>query len=540
MKYLQKLMTNPVSGAIELDENHIPTEQIFLKLVNSNEVPYISKPSYIDVTYDFGDNWDWEDNDGHNIFGESLWKDSLYAICIDGVFHDLNTINRMFNFSDGRQHTVRFYFKYNNHIEDIVESNINNEDGSVSEYPHISFDFNNFNAQGLIDINDIFSNSGITDVYGNLGSWDVSNVTDMSHMFEYAGNVHNIKSINKWDVSNVTDMSYMFAAKEDRTKENRTKLKLNNWDVHNVTDMNHMFSGCEYLTTVGNLSGWDVSSVEDMSYMFADCYNLTTVGNLSGWNASACTDMSYMFYNCSDLTSIGNLSGWSIETCTTIENMFAGCESLTTLDLSGIGVLLDHVSGICYDCHNLTSANFSDLPSVNVTNMDSMFENCYSLSALNLRNWDVSNVTDMNNMFYDCRSLSALNLENWNTTVNADLMFYNCSGLTNLNIDELKFTSVDSTFDGCTSLIGIDLAPGFDQTNDTNTYFDFSDCPWMKGSLLDSLVTNQEGEEINGTKIVLSDYSISQLDSEEIQSIEEMGFEIYTKDNGNYIKYTNI
>ncbi len=532
MKYLQKLMTNPVSGAIELDEHNIPTEQIFLKLVNSNEVPYISKPSYIDVTYDFN-----EHGYEYNAFGEHLMNENLYAICIDGVFYDLNTFNRKFNFSDG-SHTVRFYFKYNDGIEDIIDNNIFNEDGTVSEYPHISFDFNNFNAQGLVNINDIFSNSGITDVYGNLGNWDVSNVTDMSHMFEYAGNVHNIKSINKWDVSNVTDMSYMFAAKQEITKENRTKLKLNNWDVHNVTDMNHMFSGCEYLTTVGNLSGWNVSSVEDMSYMFADCYNLTTVGNLSGWDVSNVENMSNMFAGCDNLTSL-DLSGWIASACTAMTDMFYECHNLTTLDLSGLQAYdVTDVSGICYDCNNLTSANFSDFGNVNITNMDGMFQYCNSLSALNLTRWDVENVTDMNFMFQDCYSLTALNLENWDTTVNADLMFCNCSGLTRLIIDELKFMSVEDTFDGCTSLIGIDLAPGFDQTNDINTYFDFSDCPWMKDSLLDSLVTNQEGEEINGTKIVLSDYSISQLNSEEIQSIEEIGFEIYTKNNGNYIKYT--
>jgi surface protein len=514
MKYLQKLITKPISDAIQLDENNVPTEQIFLKLVNSNEVPYISKPSYIDVNYDFGDNWDWENNDGHNIFGESLWKDSLYAICIDGVFHNLNTINRKFNFSDGRQHTVRFYFKYNNYIEDIIDNNINNLDDTAGDYPRISFDFNNFNAQGLVNINDVFSNSGITDVYGNLGSWDVSNVTDMSHLFEYAGNVHNIKSINKWDVSNVTDMSYMFATKLNNAIENRTKLKLNNWDVHNVTDMSHMFAGCTYLTTVGNLSGWNVSNVEDMSAMFYGCSNLTSL-DLSGWIASACTAMTDMFYN---------------------------CHNLTTLDLSGLQAYdVTDVSGICSGCYNLTSANFTNFANVNITNMDEMFARCESLSALNLTRWDVSCVTKMDSMFADCHSLSALNLSDWSTTVNANFMFFNCSGLTNLNIDELKFTRVDYTFYGCTSLASIELAPGFDQTYHDDTYFDFSDCPWTKSSITTSLIENQQGQEINGTKIVLSDYSISQLNSEEIQSIKEIGFEIYTKGEGdnNYIKYTH-
>ena len=43
----------------------------------------------------------------------------------------------------------------------------------------------------------------------DIGSWDVSNVTNMSNMFleAYAFN----QDISSWDVSNVTDMGGMFS-----------------------------------------------------------------------------------------------------------------------------------------------------------------------------------------------------------------------------------------------------------------------------------------------------------------------------------------
>ena len=42
----------------------------------------------------------------------------------------------------------------------------------------------------------------------DIGSWDVSNVTDMSIMFAAAGDFN--QDIGNWDVSSVTDMSGMF------------------------------------------------------------------------------------------------------------------------------------------------------------------------------------------------------------------------------------------------------------------------------------------------------------------------------------------
>jgi surface protein len=41
----------------------------------------------------------------------------------------------------------------------------------------------------------------------NIGSWDVSQVTNMSHMFLSATAFN--QNIGDWDVSKVTDMSYM-------------------------------------------------------------------------------------------------------------------------------------------------------------------------------------------------------------------------------------------------------------------------------------------------------------------------------------------
>ena len=48
--------------------------------------------------------------------------------------------------------------------------------------------------------------------YGEIGDWDVSNVTDMENMFVNAYSFN--QPLNNWNVSNVFDMSFMFAGAE--------------------------------------------------------------------------------------------------------------------------------------------------------------------------------------------------------------------------------------------------------------------------------------------------------------------------------------
>ena len=67
--------------------------------------------------------------------------------------------------------------------------------------------------------------------------------------------------ISTWDVSNVTDMRAMF------TNATSFNGDLSNWDVSNVTDMLKMFYNATSFN--GDLSNWDVSKVKYMQTMFA-------------------------------------------------------------------------------------------------------------------------------------------------------------------------------------------------------------------------------------------------------------------------------
>jgi len=105
----------------------------------------------------------------------------------------------------------------------------------------------------------------------DIGSWDVSRVTDMSDMFFFASAFN--QDIGSWDVSNVTDMSFMFYFASAFNQD------IGSWDVSGVTDMSYMF----FFAFVFNrdIGNWDVSGVTDMIYMFDGAFVFNQ--NLTNW-----------------------------------------------------------------------------------------------------------------------------------------------------------------------------------------------------------------------------------------------------------------
>ena len=145
--------------------------------------------------------------------------------------------------------------------------------------------------------------------YGEIGTWNVSKVTNMSCMFRYARAFN--QDISDWNVSNVTDMHGMFydarAFNQDISNWNVSKVTnmgcmfyyarafnqdISNWNVSNVTDMHSMFfSACEFNQ---NISMWNVSNVTNMEAMFFSAYEFNQ--NISMWNVSKVTNMEAMFF----------------------------------------------------------------------------------------------------------------------------------------------------------------------------------------------------------------------------------------------------
>ena len=127
----------------------------------------------------------------------------------------------------------------------------------------------------------------IVKMYGPIGYWNTSEVTDMSRLFGdylYKFSEFN-EDISKWDTSKVDTMQVMFYGASNFNQP------IGQWDTSNVTDMKGMFWCAEKFNQA--IGEWDTSSVSVTSYMFygAKRFNKSIVE----WNTSSVTDMEKMF-----------------------------------------------------------------------------------------------------------------------------------------------------------------------------------------------------------------------------------------------------
>ena len=83
-----------------------------------------------------------------------------------------------------------------------------------------------------------------SNLYFDIGNWDVSNVTSFSRIFEGVNQFN--QDISNWDVSSVTNMGYMFSGWDQLfTDENYMffNQNLSSWNVNNVSQCQSFCSG---------------------------------------------------------------------------------------------------------------------------------------------------------------------------------------------------------------------------------------------------------------------------------------------------------
>jgi surface protein len=168
---------------------------------------------------------------------------------------------------------------------------------------------------------------------GNIGNWDISNVTNMGGIFQSAStfngniggwNTGNVvymsgaffsatqfnQDIGNWDTSNVVFMDTMFAYASSFDQD------IGNWDISSVGVINNMFGFANAFNQ--NIGGWDTSSVYDMggAFSYANSFN----GNIGDWTTNNVIFMNIMFQNAANFNQ--DISSWNVGNVGNVDQMF--------------------------------------------------------------------------------------------------------------------------------------------------------------------------------------------------------------------------
>ena len=122
-----------------------------------------------------------------------------------------------------------------------------------------------------------------------------------------------------------------------------------------------------------------------------------------------------------------------------------------------------------------------------MTNLSYMFNNCIYLQSIESKNWNTINVTNMESMFQLTRIKNLPDISKWNTSslINMRGMFSKCTKLTEIPIDIQKLNTINVKdmsllFNGCSSLISIPNLQKWDTRNVEDMSYMFSRCIKLK------------------------------------------------------------
>jgi surface protein len=246
----------------------------------------------------------------------------------------------------------------------------------------------------------------------NIGSWDVSRVTNMNQMFYENFSFRNSGSsdINNWRPISCSNFSSMF-------QSSVFNQPIGNWPLSaSSITMGNMFRGSSFNQNIG---AWDVSKVTSMGGMFRDntAFNNSGSSDINNWRPISCSNFSSMFEGATVFNQpIGN---WPI--------------SASSVNMS-----------LMFRSANGFNQNISSWNTSTVTNMNNMF---LQAGAFNqpIGSWNTSAVTNMSGMFNQASSFNQ-NIGSWNVSnvTSFEYMFYfinfNNGGSSDINNWVIKTT----------------------------------------------------------------------------------------------------
>lgn len=376
-------------------------------------------------------------------------------------------------------------------------------------------DLTNFDVENLTDISNLFDGCSRLKLI-KMPKLNTNNITDMSYIFSNCNVLpeKQIKNIvSDWDVSNVVSMRSMFFNCYELTS-----FYMPNWNTNSLEDMTAMFSGCHNISSI-NLLNFNLSKVRGLFNCFNSCTSLVILdlSNLTGENIIY--DESYYPYNqldfvINDCTSLKILDISNLEITDSnvnVSKFFNNCPKLTKIGFKftdkqklTLPTTVTEIFNMNHDSTRSPLKNNTRIKKItggkitnvqqsfiaddgtawfaqpfgymskleeiinvsiggdSITNLNGIFEGNSKLKKIDMSKWNITNIVDISRAFMKCSSLqdadmSMLDMSNIKTMA---LTFKNCINLRTfkMGINTNKITNLESTFEGCNSLINVNLS----------------------------------------------------------------------------------
>eukprot|EP00940_MAST-03C_sp_MAST-3C-sp2_P001049 g1049.t1 len=239
---------------------------------------------------------------------------------------------------------------------------------------------------------------------GEIGGWDVSEVTDFSYLF--SDRAHFNADVSRWNVSSAIDMSYMFSFLVTSEYESAFNADVSRWDVSSVTDASYMFAVAPRFNA--DVSRWDVSSLNSLDHTFYGAKRFNA--DIAAWDVSEVTSMTGTFLDASTFNA--DLSRWNTGNVRFLDGTFYEAyrfdRNLSLWNTERVRTL----ESVFYEATNFSG----DVASWNTARVESTVNAFRGASAFNadVSRWNTARVYDMSSMFQDASSFNG-DVSRWNT-----------------------------------------------------------------------------------------------------------------------------
>lgn len=236
-------------------------------------------------------------------------------------------------------------------------------------------------------------------------------------------------------------------------------------------------------------------------------FRRSSLQSASGYGKFGPVSQNNMFYECS--LSSADFSNFYTDEVTDMSFMFKGLTALTQLDLSNFKTEnVTSMQEMFTNSNNLETLDISNFNTKNVTNMSGMFSYTSSLESLDVTHFDTSNVENFDMMFEGQETLTSIDLSSFDTSKGVDFnyMFYYSTGITSLdvsNFDTSKAVEMVGFLEGTSNLTNLNI--GYIEKNKDPALDDFfKDSSFLSGNNNTGLTCLNKDDTSNPDNFVIN------------------------------------